>query len=222
MSKTTMIMKREFLEFVRGKTFIIMTLIGPLLIAGFIALEFFILTRGGGGEYTMAIIDHSNEAIGQKVDAALHQARGFNNKDVVFRIARFEKPANVKQLRDSLDKRVGADSLGGYMVIPAGVLTGETTHYYGKNATNQDLTRTLESTLEQVVQSTRLGKQGIDPTKVAAALAPVELEAEKTSGGGMQGSAKAAQLMAMLMGFAIYIVIAIYGAAIMNGVMEEK
>ena len=51
-NKTFVIMKREFLAFVQGKMFMIMTLLGPLLIAGFIALEVFILTRGGGGEYT--------------------------------------------------------------------------------------------------------------------------------------------------------------------------
>jgi ABC-2 type transport system permease protein len=38
----------------------------------------------------------------------------------------------------------------------------------------------------------------------------------------MKGNAGAAQLMAALMGFAIYLVIALYGAAIMNGVLEEK
>lgn len=223
MSKTFIIMKREFLEFVQTKTFIVMTLIGPMLIAGFIALEFFILTRGGGGEYTMAIVDQGGDAVGQQMETALHSARGFMGKTVVFKTARIDQPQNLQAVRDSLDKRVTADSLGGYLVIPAGILTGgEAAHYYGKNATNKDLTATLNKVLEQVVQSARLGKQGIDPSKVAIALQPVELVAEKTSGGGLKGSAGAAQLMAMLMGFAIYLVIALYGAAIMNGVLEEK
>src|SRR5687768_2745621 len=125
-NKTFVIMKREFLAFVQGKTFIIMTLLGPLLIAGFIALEVFILTRGGGGEYTLAIIDESPVNVGSRVETALVTARGFMGKAVKFNITRFDKPQNLAQLRDSLDKRVSVDSLGGYLVVPAGVLTGET------------------------------------------------------------------------------------------------
>lgn len=222
MSKTAIIIKREFLEFVQTRTFLIMTLLGPLLIAGFIAIEFFILTRGGGGAYTISVIDDSPDLVGQKVEVALRNAKGFMGKAVSFRITRFDQPANVLALRDSLDKQITAKSAGGYLVIPKGVLGGETVHYYGKDATNSDLTRTLAHVVETVVQSARLGREGIDPTKVAAALQPVPFEAEKTSGGGLRGSAGAAQVMATLMGFAIYLVIALYGQAIMNGVLEEK
>ncbi|MGQ0563057.1 MAG: ABC transporter permease [Gemmatimonadota bacterium] len=222
MSRIAVIMKREFLEFVQTKTFIIMTLIGPLLIAGFIALEVFILTRGGGGEYTMAIVDQSSDGIGAAFEQDLKHARGFMGKPVTFTTSRIERPANLAAVRDSLDGRVSADSLGGYLVIPAGVLTGETVTYYGKNATNEDLTELIEKSLQNVVQTTRLSQEGIDPAKVAGALKEVPFKAEKTTGRGMRGNAAAAQIMAMLMGFAIYLVIALYGAAIMNGVLEEK
>lgn len=222
MSKTLIVMKREFLEFVQGKTFIIMTLLGPLLIAGFIALEVFILTRGGGGEYTMVIIDQSPEKLSANVEAELQKARGFMGRAVTFKLTRIEQPANLATVRDSLDKRVTADSLGGYMVIPAGVMGGETVNYFGKNATNDDLTSMLERTVQSVVQTARLSREGIDPAKVAGALEPVPFKSEKTTGGGMRGNAAAAQGMAMLMGFAIYLVIALYGAAMMNGVLEEK
>lgn len=222
MFKTFVIMKREFFEFVQSKTFIIMTLLGPLLIAGFIALEIFILTRGGGGHYSVTIIDQSSDQVGQSVEAALKNARGFMGKTVNFEISRIDKPANIKAVRDSLDARVTADSLGGYLIIPAGVLAGDTARYFGKDATNDDLTRTLNSTLQHVVQSTRFGREGIDQTKVVAAMRDVPFAAEKTTGRGMKGNAGAAQALAGLMGFAIYLVIALYGAAIMNGVLEEK
>lgn len=222
MSKTMIIMKREFLEFVQTKTFIIMTLIGPLLIAGFIALEVFILTRGGGGEYTMVIIDQTPQQLGAQIEADLKNARGPMGRTATFNITRIDQPANLQAVRDSLDARVTADSMGGYLVLPAGVLAGETVAYYGKNATNEHLKSTLEKTTENVVQTTRLSAEGIDPAKVQGALRPVPFKAEKTTGRGMRGSAVAAQVMAAIMGFAIYLVIVLYGAAIMNGVLEEK
>lgn len=221
MSKTVIVMKREFLEFVQTKTFIIMTLIGPLLIVGFIALEIFIITRGGGGAYTMAIVDQSEEKVGVALQTALATARDRMGKPVTFKLSRLE-PVDLKAARDSLDQLVTADSLGGYLVIPVDVIAGGTVNYYGKNATNEGLTRTVETALNKVVQTARLGREGIDPGKVNEALKSVPFKSEKTAGGGMRGSAIAAQGMAMLMGFAIYLVIALYGAAIMNGVLEEK
>lgn len=222
MNKILIIMKREFLEFVQTKTFIIMTLIGPLLIAGFIALEVFILTRGGGGEYELVIVDQSPDDIGKTLQDGLGNVKGFMGKTVKFDMTRIERPANLQAVRDSLDKLVTADSLGGYLIIPPGVLTGEGASYFGKDATNDNLTRTLQTSLQNVVQTTRFGREGIDPAKVAVAMRPVPFKAEKTTGRGMKGNAGAAQLMAALMGFAIYLVIALYGAAIMNGVLEEK
>ena len=38
--------------------------------------------------------------------------------------------------------------------------------YFGKDATNQDLTQHLESTVQKTVQSARLEAEGIDPNKV--------------------------------------------------------
>lgn len=221
MSKTAVVMKREFLEFVQTKTFVIMTLIGPLLIVGFMALQIFIVTRGGGGAYTMAIIDQSEEKVGVALQTALATARDRMGKPVTFKLSRLET-VDLKAARDSLDKLVTADSLGGYLVIPVDVVAGGTVNYYGKNATNEGLTRTVEAALTKVVQTARLSREGIDPAKVNAALKSVPFRSEKTAGGGMRGNALAAQGMAMLMGFAIYLVIALYGAAIMNGVLEEK
>ncbi len=224
MSKTMIIMKREFLEFVQTKTFLIGTLLGPLLIVGFIGLEVLILTRVGGGEYKVAIIDQTDNMLGQQVAQVLPEISRSApmGKPSVFHATVINRPANLQQVRDSLDARVALDSLGGYLIIPAGVLKGAVAHYYGKNATTESVTDNLKNALQRSVQSTRLAAQGFDPSKVGAALAPVRLEAEKTGGRGMRGSAVAGQIIGFLMGFAIYLVIALYGAAIMNGVLEEK
>ena len=48
------------------------------------------------------------------------------------------------------------------------------------------------------------------------------MKAEKTGARGVQGSAEGGQIIGFLMGFAIYLVVLLYGGAIMNGVLEEK
>lgn len=224
MSKAIVVMKREFLEFVRTRTFIIATLLGPAIMVGFFALEFFILTRAGGGEYSLVVVDQSAQGVGQVFVQQLPElSRNASlGRPPVFQTSLIEQPADVQALIDSLEQRVQADSLHGYLVIPAGIMTGESARYYGSNATSQTVTAGLRSALENVVHSMRLEMQGIDPTRAREALQPVRLVAEKTGSKGIRGSAEGGQMIAFFMSFAMYMAVLLYGAAIMNGVLEEK
>jgi ABC-2 type transport system permease protein len=224
MSKTLVVVKREFLEFVQTKTFLIATLLGPLLIGGFFAMEIFILTRTGGGSYTMAIVDQTEQRVGERVAQILPQiGRAVPiGKPVEYKTTVVSRPANLQHVRDSLEQRVTADSLDGYLILPAGIVASGAAEYYGKNATSQTVTDNVRAALNQAVQSTRLTTAGIDQQKVSAALAPVQLKAEKTGARGVRGSAEGGQVIGFLMGFAIYLVVLLYGGAIMNGVLEEK
>jgi ABC-2 type transport system permease protein len=224
MSKTLVVMKREFLEFVQTKTFVIGTLLGPVLMVGFFALQIFILTRSGGGAHEIAIVDQTEAGIAPQFSQTL-AAIGANmpiGKPTEYRTTVLARPANLEQLRDSLDARIEADSLDGYLIIPPGIMASDTAQYFGRNATSQTVVGQIRSALQNTVQSARLQGQGIDPAMVTSALRPVEIEAEKTGGRGVTGSAAGGQAIGFLMGFAIYLVVLLYGAAIMNGVLEEK
>lgn len=224
MSKTFVVVKREFLEFVQTKTFLVATILGPLLMGGFIALEVFILTRTGGGDYTLTVIDQSRKNVGPQFTQTLPAIAGSVpvGKPTAYKSTLITQPANLQGVRDSLEKRIAADSLDGYLIIPAGILTGEKASYYGRNATSQTVTQSLRAALQNTVQGVRLAEQGIDPARVAGALKPVQLTAEKTGGKGVSGSAAGGQMIGFFMAFAIYLVVLLYGAAIMNGVLEEK
>src|SRR5687768_2623712 len=162
MSKTFVVMKREFLEFVQTKTFLIGTILGPLLMAGFIAMEVFILTRTGGGDYTLTVVDQSGANIGDKFVATLPGIASATpiGKPTTYKTQLINEPANLQQLTDSLEERVAADSLDGYLIIPPGILDGDKASYHGRNASSQTVTGTIRATLQNTVQATRLTAQG--------------------------------------------------------------
>ena len=60
MGKTSNIFKREFLSRIRSKSFIIMTLLGPLLLAGIVIIPMLIEKYEQNREKQIAIIDESN------------------------------------------------------------------------------------------------------------------------------------------------------------------
>jgi ABC-2 type transport system permease protein len=187
-------------------------------------MEVFILTRTGGGEYTLAIVDQTEQGVAAQFSNTLSAVAGNAQigKPTKYATSVIERPANLQHVADSLESRIQADSLDGYLIIPAGVITGEKAQYFGRNATSQTVVGQMRSALQTTVQSTRLQKEGIDPQTVASALQPVQIDAEKTGGKGVTGSAEGGQAIGFLMSFAIYLVVLLYGAAIMNGVLEEK
>jgi ABC-2 type transport system permease protein len=224
MHNAFVIFKREFEAMVRTKSFVIGTILVPVLMIGIFALQFFLFSRTGGGEYSLVIVDASPDQIGSQTQRSLASYTGGfpGAKPVVFKGDVVAASADTAALRKQLDARVAADSLDGYLWIPGGIVSGETAEYFGRNASNTSVTDALKQSLQRSVQTVRLGKQGINPEQVSSALQPVRMKATKTGDKGPSGSAELAQILAFAMGFAIYMIVAIYGAGVLNGVLEEK
>ncbi len=224
MSKAYVVFKREFEAMVRTRSFVIGTILIPSLMIGIFAFQFFLFTKTGGGEHTLAIVDNTPESLGAQLQRSLAATTSSfpGAKPVTFKSEVLSATVDSATVRARLEQRVAADSLDGYLWLPAGVVTGENAQYNGRNATNEGVTDALRQALQRSVQTIRLGREGIDPEKVAAALQTVRMSSYKTGARGTRGSAGMAQGLAFAMGFGIYFVVAIYGAGVMNGVLEEK
>jgi ABC-2 type transport system permease protein len=224
MSRAFTVFKREFEAMVRTKSFIIGTVLIPALMIGLIAFQIFLFSKTGGGEYSLVIVDATPEQLGAQLSRALASTTGNfpGAQPAKFRSEILPATGDTAALRARLDARVAADSLDGYLWLPAGVVAGEDAEYTGRNATNEGVTDGLRQALQRSVQTIRLGRQGIDPETVASALKPVRMKATKTGADGTRGSAELAQLLAFIMGMGIYMIVAIYGAGVLNGVLEEK
>jgi ABC-2 type transport system permease protein len=221
-------MKREFTEMVRTKSFLIGTILGPILIIGFFALEFFILSQGGGGQHQIVIVDATAMELGPRIEAMLEAAPGAGG---VRRDPRTSYTVDVETIdaaawgteQTRLRERVVAEEIDGFLFIAPDVVTGDAPALYqGDNATNSSVQGDLRASMQNVVQTMRLAEAGIDPAQVGSALRPVRMESEKVSASGATGSVEAAFFLGLAMTFAIYMSVLLYGAAVMNGVLEEK
>ena len=224
MGETWVIFKREFEAMVRTKSFLIGTILVPALMIGIFAFQFFLFTKTGGGTHSLAIVDGSAEQVGMQTERSLSASTGGfpGAKPVIFKTEVQPLGADTAEQRKRLEERIAADSLGGYLWIPEGITTGANAEYIGRNATNEGVTDAVKQALQRSVQTIRLGKQGIDPDQVSTALTPVRMTTTKTGARGQRGSAGMATALAMAMGFVIYMIVAIYGAGVLNAVLEEK
>ena len=228
MSRAFVVIKREFTEMVKTRSFIIATLLGPLLIVGFFALQVLIITQGGGGNYSMVIADATETGVGERASSLLlsEPADGGVRRDqrVTYEITVQNVPAGEWTTREAaMRQRVVAEEVDGFLYLAPEVVTGDApARYHGSNATNSTVTADLRAAVQSAVQTTRLADAGIDPDQVGAALRPVRIDANKLDARGTTGSAEAAIFIGIMMAFAIYMAVLLYGAAVMNGVLEEK
>lgn len=229
MSRAFVVVKREFTEMVKTRSFIIATLLGPLLIVGFFALQVLIISQSSaGGRHTLVIADATRAGVGQRAARLLESeaSEGGVRRDpqtsyeiTVEEVAPTEWSTHEAGLRE----RVIAEEVAGFLYLAPDIVTGDAAaRYHGSNATNSTVTADLRAAVQSAVQTTRLSRAGVEPDQVGPALRPVRIDANKLDARGTTGSAEAALFIGIMMAFAIYMAVLLYGAAVMNGVLEEK
>lgn len=225
MSKTWAVFKREFTEQVRTKMFIIGTLFGPVMILALMFLPLLFLKAGGGGERDIAIIDASGTGLGEEVSAALSMPMLAGGGDIgpgvyhteVRRIDEAQWEATQKSLRERLE----LNDIDGYLYLPPGVEDDASAVYIGKTiglATQSEIQRAVQSP----IQTRRLDQAGISQDIVARAMRPVNVTARKFGQEDETATPESLFIFAQLIAFSIYLVVLLYGQAVLRGVLEEK
>ena len=211
MNKIILIIKREFLTRVRKKTFIIGTILFPLLYLGLIFGTGYIADRSRE-DIHVALIDNS----GLFTEKLIATANGSDT-------------ANTLQLITAdRDKIItGFDTLGydGYVVIPenfnwrTGVdsndLSVNTKKNYGIGALEP-----IEKKLNKIWAEIKKDSLGIDSAKqnIINSVLNIKVNNEKDK----HADAGIATLIGYVSGFLMYLILLLYGSQVMMGVTEEK
>jgi ABC-2 type transport system permease protein len=222
MGKVWVVFKREYLERVRSKWFLIATLLGPVFFGLIMVLPIVLSarTRTSTRLSDVIIIDATGTDLGDRVAKSLTQTAPAGPPPRVLRVSADLVPA----VEDSATRAVIQHEAIGYMVLDAQTTGGKEMKYAGRNATSLLDVETIQRLVRQSLLNQRLEREGIDPNRVNM-LTAVRLEAktEKITDRGKEG---AGGLTSFFFGYGIaivlYMMIAIYGQSIMRGVLEEK
>jgi ABC-2 type transport system permease protein len=102
------VVRREFLERVRTKWFIISTVLGPVFMIGITVLPALLASRGGGPR-AVAVVDEGSGAFASRLVTQL----GTGNRFVATRVSA-EGP-RASEVLDSLTRTVQAKTLEGFL-----------------------------------------------------------------------------------------------------------
>lgn len=216
MRKVWVVVRREFVEKVRNKWFVISTLLGPVLMGLAMFLPAYLLTKQTG-ERRVAVVDASSDAFGRRVADALDAAEMIQ--------ARYLAAAldAVEEVADSLAREVGAKSIDGFLLVTDQTVSDGRAEYRGANVSSQTDMASVRRQLQDVVLTERLERVGVDPALVAVARIPVDLRTINIRGGKTtEQTGEAAFVLAYVMWFVLYIALVLYGQLVAGAVVEEK
>jgi ABC-2 type transport system permease protein len=216
MRKTWAVIRREFLERVRTKWFIIGTVLGPVFMGLMIVLPILMAERGGG-ERTVIVVDATTEGFGARVTDALTRLPRLSVQ------RRPVAPADMEQVAADLAREVDTTPLDGFLLISDATVAEGRAEYRGANVSSLSDMRTLEVTLRAAVFAERLQREGVEPSVVGRAQIPVELTTVKIRDGQVTGeSGESSFFLAYVIWFLLYMAILLYGVQVLGAVVEEK
>src|ERR1044071_1220631 len=230
MRKILAVVRREFVERVRTRAFIISTILFPLLMTTFTVLPALLLRRASGTKH-VAVIVGLDGPLGERAAEALARApRRDSTVPMPYTVELWPAVGRVEAVRDSalhltgLSKRAElSNGFDGVLVLTDETLTTGRIQYYGSNVGSPAEMRRMEGILQPAVQRERLERLGVDPGVVLKAVGNVDLVTQKVADGKLTGQSGAATFgLAYGMVFILYLTLMIYGSQVMTSVVEEK
>jgi len=198
MHKIWLIIKREYLVRVRKKSFILMTILGPILMAALLIVPTFLATQ-----------TQENRIIALNEDA-----------NYILEDSEFIHFTNIPRSEAELLKTDFSESPF-YALL---YIEGENFTLYSNQQISLSVSKSIKRQLEQLIEHEKLKLLGIDLQILEDASAEINITTKIISedGNTSNSQAEASMGIGFISGILIYMFIFMYGTMVMRGVIEEK
>ncbi|MGD0341482.1 MAG: ABC transporter permease [Bacteroidales bacterium] len=211
MNKISVIIKREYVTRVRKKSFIIMTLLAPVLMAAMIVLPTLLMLNNDKQFKKIAVTGGGS---------VIYRNAITNTKDVEYV---FLENANLNDLKNNYLK---AGYYGILNISPELANTPNAIQLFSKKQPPIDLLEHIEGSLEKEIERQKLLGYNIkdldDILKSIRTKVSVQTIKIDESGKATETSTGIAMAVAYIGGFLMYMLVFMFGAQVMRGVIEEK
>lgn len=244
MNKMFAVMKREYLQAVRKKSFIIMTILFPFLMAGMMILPGLVMAKGVGTK-RVAVIDGTGrlqQAFARPNETERAKSATDEAKKAFSRRRGPELPTQISaEYVNAAGKDADAhakpyltrltldddapNKLEGVFVIPSGALEDENAQlsYYSRSATDLFTQERVGRLANKSLQRLRLSANGISPELVDNLLRDVPVEAVQLSRSGEKKTGGELNfIVPFIFGALLLIPSLVYGQETMRGIVQEK
>jgi ABC-2 type transport system permease protein len=211
MNKISVIIQREYVTRVRKKSFIIMTILAPLLMAAIIILPTVLMMNQGGEFKKIAVIEDNSDLFKGVIK---------NTKEAEFVYLENTKLEDIKKTFQS------AGYYGILYISPELVNTPNAVELISRKQPAIGLLQHIESSLKKEIERQKLLAFKIEnlPEIMKTVETSVSVKTIKIDDTGQvkTTSTGIAMALAYLLGFLMYMLVFIFGSQVMRGVIEEK
>ena len=208
MNKILLIIQREYLSRVKKKSFILMTLLTPILIAAFYGLIIYFSIEGASKSFDRVAVVSENTNFSSKLAS--------------------DDNISITYLNESLDKakaELKNDTYDYILHIPNFPLEKPSgIELFGNKQAGLALNKRVSDKIEDLIRNQKLEESGISQSELDKLNTNVEIANKKIAETGEEenSSAGASTLIAFAAGILMFMFIMIYGIQVMRGVIEEK
>ncbi|MEO9965910.1 MAG: ABC transporter permease [Reichenbachiella sp.] len=207
MNKIGLIIAREYIARVKKKSFIIMTILGPILFAGMMAVVFWSATREGD-QKLIQVIDESG----------LFQNKIDNTETITYQFIN----ADVEKTKQDL---LNNEAIFGLLHIPKLDLDDPSgIKFYSLQNPGIAIEGDIEKRIRNIIEDEKLSNSGLDQALIDNLRASVDVHTINLSESGDESESNSGIAFGVgyVSSFLLYMFIFIYGMQIMRGVTQEK
>ncbi|MFD2541113.1 ABC transporter permease [Lacinutrix gracilariae] len=209
MNHLPLIIKREYLTKVKNKSFIIMTILSPIIFIALIAVVAYLSQLNNNKTRTISVLDASG------LVTEIFQNTEHTTYNILSNVSLDEAKTIVEE----------AGTYGLLYIPKQDSIAAIVTHikFYSKETPSLSVMTGLESKLENKLRDVKLQQQGIDLSKLSASKTSVNIAQESFIGEKTSKIDSYFKLgFGLAAGYLLFMFIIIYGNMIMRSIIEEK
>lgn len=209
MNKVLLIISREYLSRVKKKSFIVMTFLTPLLIAGIYGLIGYFTYKGIKDTHDKVAVVSTNTTLTEKLTTDENIDYEYVNKPL-----------------DVMKKSLSKSDYDYILYLPEFSLAEpKGVELFGEKQAGMSLNNRISGDLEELIRNQKLKQSGISQSDLDQLKTSVDISTKKIAvetGKEESSSAGASTIIAFIAGILMFMFIMLYGIQVMRGVIEEK
>lgn len=208
MNKIGLIIKREYLTRIRKRSFLIMTFLGPILMAAIYIIPIMLALNANNENMRIAVVDESH----------WFEDRFTNNEQHTFVNMPSQPIDSVKEL-----VKKGVFDMALY-VPPTQLNIPSNAVVFSLKQVPMEVETYISTVMQKEIEDQKLMAQGVDPAIVSAVKTNVNLQIMRMDENGNEKETftKVQFTLGIVLAMLVYMFIIFFGGQVMNGVAEEK
>ncbi len=209
MNKIFLIIQREFITRVRKKSFIVMSILGPLLFAAFLVVPSWLATLEDTEIKKIAIVDDTH-------------LLGENLPETEYIKFSYLRRANIETIKNNFENL----DYYGILYIPDNIFASNTSILYSDKQPSLSTRMHISNALEEEIEDQKLRAENIEDLDEILRAIETNINLRNITfteeGEEQESHAGIAMGIGYIGGMLIYFFIFLFGAMVMRGVIEEK